>query len=86
MGLQLGNLTVKQMEDNLGICLSETDRDFFETARQDEAKIQHPDKLHIYNLPFLIGCGSKSLSDNVMKILRTYQPQMHGSIEIGYVE
>ena len=86
MSLRLGNLSVDDLERRLGVSLSESDRQFLEAARQNTAHVEEPDKLHIFDMPFSIICGSEELSKKVLAILLPHSGKVNETIEIGHVE
>lgn len=83
MPIYLGNMTVRQIEERLGITLDAEASEFLARTRQDIASNLAPDKWHCYDLPFIIACGSREMATKVMEILRPYSEQMKVPIQIG---
>lgn len=83
MTIYLGNLSVEQIEKELNITLSGTDRDKLEMMRCLNASNIPANKWHCFYIPFVIKCGSMETATKVRDILAPYQEQMKGNIEIG---
>ena len=86
MGIYLGNLSVKQMQDRLGITL--TDQDFNALNNMRECVIDNvsADQMHIYDIPFMVYCGSYDTAVKVKDILSPYGKDMTRTISIGIRE
>lgn len=69
MGIMLGNLTLKQIEDRTGIELSAEDRAELSRMRQEKAENIASGKWHCFDLPFMIVCGDKPTAEKMVKIL-----------------
>lgn len=72
MGIMLGNLTLKQIEERTGISVSDDDRAELNGMRQEKAENIAPGKWHCFDLPFMIVCGDKPTAEKVVKILSSY--------------
>lgn len=72
MGIMLGNLTLKQIEERTGISVSDSDRAELNGMRQEKAENITPGKWHCFDLPFMIVCGDKPTAEKVVKILSAY--------------
>jgi len=72
MGIMLGNLTLKQIEDRTGIKLSAEDRVELNGMRQEKAENIASGKWHCFDLPFMIVCGDKPTAEKMFKILSAY--------------
>ena len=72
MGIMLGNLTLKQIEERTGISVSDDDRAELNGMRQEKAENIAPGKWHCFDLPFMIVCGDKPTAEKVVKILSAY--------------
>lgn len=84
MSIYLGNLSVEQMENRLGIILSEEERDKLKSLREEYcANVAGNEKIHIYDIPFCIECGNPSARKTVIGILAPYASKMKTSIQIG---
>lgn len=70
--MMFGNLSIKQLEDRTGWKLSENDFNYLKEHKQDNAQHIEKDKLHIFDLPFVVLCG-EDIVDEVVKILKSYE-------------
>lgn len=57
MGVMLGNLTVSQIENRLGIDFPDDIRDFMNKSRQENASDIAIGKWHCFDIPFVLVCG-----------------------------
>lgn len=83
MGICLGNLSVRQIEDRLSIELSEDDRGALSASRQQMAENIAPGKWHCFDLPFVVVCGDMDTAIKVRDILTPYADKMSGQIQIS---
>ena len=81
MSIFLGNLSVRELETNHGFTLSEEDRQILESMRQSNAQIIEDGKLHIFDIPRCILCGSDDTLVKVYEILKKYN--IKGSIALS---
>lgn len=72
MGIMLGNLTLKQIEERTGISVSDSDRAELNGMRHEKAENIAPGKWHCFDLPFMLVCGDKPTAEKVVKILSAY--------------
>ncbi len=86
MGIYLGNLSVKQMQDRLGITLTEQDFNDLNNMRECVIDNVSADQMHIYDIPFMVYCGSYDTAVKVKDILIPYGKDMAGTISIGIRE
>lgn len=69
----LGNLTVEQMEKRCGITLKDEERNALDALREETCdKVCGNNKMHIYDIPFLIECGNPEARKAVIDILTPY--------------
>jgi hypothetical protein len=71
MNVYFGNLTVTDFEKKTKVFLSEEDKVFLEEHRMDSANQPLTNKLHIFQEPFQIHCGT-GIFQEVLKILQKY--------------
>lgn len=72
-GIALGNLTIKEMEKRCGIVLSDNERKTLEELREPICdKVDEREKIHIYDIPFMIVCGNAAARKIVFDILMPY--------------
>ena len=84
MGIYLGDLSTKDIEQRLGITLSDSDRDILESMRQNKASNIQPEKWHCFDIPFFIRCGSKDTAIKIGDILKQHEGKMTTKIGIGW--
>lgn len=70
--MMLGNLSIRELEDRTGWKLSENDFNYLKEHRQYNAQNIAKDKLHIFDLPFVVLCG-EDIVDKVVEILKSYE-------------
>lgn len=83
MSIFLGNLTVEQIEQRLGIEFSETERNELKSTRQENASNIPADKWHCFDIPFMMVCGSYEFAERLKEILTPYASKMKGSFSVG---
>lgn len=83
MGIYLGNLSVKQIEERLEIVLSEEDREVLKNSQEENASNVPENKWHGFDIPFIIVCGSMDMAIKVRDILSKYDKDMKGTLQIG---
>ena len=84
MSIFLGNLTVSQMENRLGIKLTDEERTELESCHEDTCdKVQGNDVWHCYDIPFEMVVGSKTVADKVYKILFPYSSEMKYQLRVS---
>lgn len=72
MGIMLGNLTVRQIEDRTGIKFSDKDVAELNEMRQEKAENIESGKWHCFDLPFMIVCGDKPTAEKILNMLNVY--------------
>ena len=72
MGIMLGNLTVRQIEDRTGIKFSDKDVAELNEMRQEKAENIESGKWHCFDLPFTIVCGDKPTAEKILSRLNVY--------------
>ena len=80
--VMLGNLSVQRIEERLGIELTDEERAFLSSTRQEIANNIAKDKWHCFDIPFVMVCGSQETAMKVCEILRPYESKMTGTIRI----
>ena len=86
MSIMLGNLTTKQIEDRLGIALTDTEREALNSMHQSKAEGIQKDKWHCFDMPFTLLCGSRETAQSVYAVLRPYSNSMKCQIQIAIEE
>ena len=83
MGILLGNLNTKQIQQRLGITLPEEDVSTLDSMRQEKAENVASDKWHCFDIPFTMVCGSMEAATKVYEILKPYSSQMNEPLQIS---
>lgn len=86
MAIYLGNLTVEQIEERLGIQFSDSEKEELGAARQENASNIAAGKWHCFDIPFMIACGSYDFAERVKEILTPYVNDMKCPISVGVDE
>ena len=81
----LGNLTLKQMEERLGITLTEKEKEAFD-HHQMLASMQAADDWHCFDIPLFISCGSMEKAIKIRDALAPHEKEMKAIIQIGVDE
>ena len=80
----LGNLRVEQLEERLGISLTDKERETLKDLRESTCdKVDGNNKIHIYDIPFMIVCGNPEARKTVIEILTPYSDKMQTALSIG---
>ena len=87
MNIYLGNLTIRQLEDRCGCKFEEEDYKWLKEHRQDNAEIKTKDKLHIFDIPFIIQTG-EDISKELINILSKYNNKkpFKECLQVGIVD
>ena len=80
--VMLGNLSVRQIEERLGIKLTDEERTLLSSTRQARAEGIAKDKWHCFDIPFVMMCGSQETAIKICEILRPYESKMTEAIRI----
>ena len=72
--MMLGNLSVEQIEERLGIEFPEEIRELMNNTRQLEAQNIAKGKWHCFDIPFKLVCGDMEIAT---KIFEGLKPQSH---------
>jgi hypothetical protein len=74
MNIMLGNLSVEQIEERLGIVFPEYTKTFMLSTWQQTASNIAKGKWHRFDMPFMLLCGDM---DTATKIFKALEPQHH---------
>ena len=83
MNIHLGNLSVREIEERLGIEFSQSEREFLTGTRQQICDAVKGEQWHCYDIPFLIHCGSMEFARKVRDLLLPYGKRMKTQVQIG---
>ena len=82
--IMLGNLTVEQAEKRLSITLTDEERNTLKGLIEETCdKVDGNNKIHIYDIPFMIVCGNPQARKTVIDILTPYAGNMKECLQIG---
>lgn len=82
--VMLGNLTIEQFEKRLGISLTDGEKSTLNDLREPTCdKVDGNNKIHIYDIPFMIVCGNPDARKTVIDMLTPYSSQMKVPLQIG---
>lgn len=82
--IMLGNLTVEQFEKRCGITFTESERSKLNELREQTCdKVDGNNKIHIYDIPFMIYCGNSEARKTVIDMLTPYSGDMKTTLQIG---
>ena len=82
----LGNLSVKQIEERLGIEFPEETRDFMNKSHQSEASKIQPGKWHCFDLPFNMVCGDYDTAKKIYESVKDKSEQCKTSLQFSIQE
>lgn len=82
--IMLGNLTVEQFEKRCKITLSKEEREIMnELCEQTCDNVDGNNKIHIYDIPFMIVCGNAKARKTIIDILTPYAGDLKATLQIG---
>ena len=82
--IMLGNLTVEQFEKRCGITLTDEERNTMNSLREQTCdKVDGNNKIHIYDIPFMIVCGNGEARKTIIDMLTPYAGDMKAILQIG---
>jgi len=82
--MYLGNLSEVELCERLKIALPDDDLLFLKESREQNCDAVKGNPVwHCYDIPFMIACGTLQLAAEINDILKKYEGQMKGSIQIG---
>jgi hypothetical protein len=68
--MMLGNLTVSQIEERLGIEFPEDIREFMRQTHQSRAENIEEGKWHCFDIPFILVCGDMQTATKIFEGLK----------------
>lgn len=84
MAIYLGNLTIEQFEKRCNITLTEEERDTMNSLREDKCDlVRGNNKIHIYDIPFLIECGNKEARETIINMLLPHAKKIREPLQVG---
>ena len=84
MGIFLGNTTVNEIENILGIKFTQADKEFMESTHSDKADGFGPNEWHGYGIPETLIFGSYTAMKKFQAILKGYE--VKGSLVVRFLD
>ena len=82
--MYLGNMSIREMEERCKITLTDSERKTLEGLREEIiSNVKGNNKIHIYDIPFLIECGNAEARKTVLDILMPYSGQIKARLGVG---
>ena len=79
----LGNLSIAQIEERLGIDFPEEIRDFMKSAHQPNANNIAAGKWHCFDLPFHIVCGDLETATKIYNSIKGRSSECKASLQFS---
>ncbi len=83
MNIRLGNLSVKEIENKLGIEFPDDIREFMKESRQHNASNIEKGKWHCFDMPFEMVCGDKETATKIFKSVESKSDQCKTSLRFS---
>lgn len=84
MAIYLGNLTIEQFENRCKITLTDEERETLNNLRESVCdKVGGHNKIHIYDIPFMIVCGNREARNTIIDMLTPYSKDIAVPLQIG---
>ena len=86
MNIMLGNLTVEEMENRLGITLSDEHRKAFKDSRQEKVNNTplEDGRWHCFDIPFMLMCDTMTTAEKFRNIIQQYKITKNVTFQIGW--
>ena len=86
MSIMLGNLTVEEMENRLGITLSDEHRQVFNGSRQERVNDTPLEYgcWHCFDIPFILVCDVMATANKFRDIILQYKITKNVTFQIGW--
>jgi len=83
MNIMLGNLSVKQIEERLGIDFPQDIRDFMKETHQSNASNVAVGKWHCFDIPFCIVCGDVETATKIYTSVKDRSDECKTSLQFS---
>ena len=83
MNIMLGNISLENALDRLGIELPDATKNNLNDMRQMKAEGIQPGKWHCFDMPFMFLCGDRSAADALFSALSPFSDQMIAKVQIA---
>lgn len=81
--IQLGNLTIEQMEARSGVAFPAELKEFMADSHQPAASNVQPGKWHCFDLPFFLVCGDMETAQKIYGYLSPLTSDFKEALQIG---
>lgn len=81
--VMLGNLSVQDMENRLGVQFPEEVREFMQGVQQQKAENIAVGKWHCFYIPFILVCGDMETAQRIHDGIKHLSSEMKQQIRIG---
>lgn len=79
----LGNLSVRQIEERLGIEFPEDIREFMNKTQQAKAENIAVGRWHCFDIPFNLVCGDRETATKIYNSLKDYSGECNETLQIS---
>lgn len=79
----LGNLTVTQIENRLGIEFPNEIKEFMKTTKQDNANNIAKGKWHCFDIPFCMVCGDIEIATKIYNSVKDKSDECKEALQIS---
>ncbi len=83
MAIMLGNLSLKQMEDRLGVKIPEPFRTEFDKKHQDKAENIQIGEWHCFDIPFNLVCGDMETAQSFYDVMKEFASDVKEQLQIS---
>jgi cell wall assembly regulator SMI1 len=83
MNIQLGNLSVSQIEERLGIEFPEDIREFMKKTHQPTASNIANGKWHCFDIPFVLVCGDMDTATKIFNSVKDRSEECKESLRFA---
>ena len=87
MGIYLGDLSIKEIENRSGVKFPEELVEYLKPRYQEKANHIQPGKWHCFDIPFVLVCGDMETAKEIYKHLKPFsgdfKKQMGISVQNG---
>jgi len=70
MGFMLGDLSIKQIEERIGVNFPEDIREFMKATHQSKAENIAKGKWHCFDMPFNLVCGDMDVATKIFNSVK----------------
>jgi hypothetical protein len=84
MAIYLGNLSVSDMEQRLGVVFPEELKIFMRETRQELASELEKNKWHCFDCPFILVCENKEMAEKIYSLLLPQTKNMKTQLNISW--